>query len=68
MLEEKINEFGINLLLRGVFGILAVHFINVYCIKNGYPVSVGINLYTVPVLGCLGAPGLALLYGISMLW
>lgn len=68
MLEQKINEWGINLLLRAVLSVLAVHFLNLFLVKNGYPVLVGINCYTIPVMAVLGIPAIVLLYGLALFW
>ena len=68
MVGRRGNEWGINLILRAVLGVLVIHFINVFFTKNGYPVLVGINLYTIPVVACLGLPGVGLLYGLSIFW
>lgn len=66
MLEQKLNEWGVNLLLRVVLSILAIHFLNLFLIKNGNPVVVGINCYTLPIMAILGLPGLVLLYSLAL--
>ena len=68
MFWEKINEWLITLLLRGVLGILFVHFLNVGLLKYGYPTMIGLNLYTIPIISALGMPGIGPLYVLKMFW
>ena len=68
MVSQKINEWIITIVLRGVLGVLVIHFLNVGLIKYGYPTTVGMNLYTIPVISILGFPGIALLYVVAIFW
>lgn len=59
-------EWLVNLLLRGVLGAVAIYFINLAVIGQGYPVLVGVNPATVLTCSVLGFPGLAALYGLQL--
>lgn len=61
-------EWLINLLLRGVLGAVAIYFINLAAIRQGYPTLVGINPTTVLTCSVLGFPGLAALYGLQIFY
>lgn len=68
MLREKVGEFLLGIGLRGVLGILVIHFINLFSISNGFPAVVGINFVTIPVVAALGMPGLGALYILGIFW
>ena len=55
----------INILMRGILGIIAIYFINSLLEKMGMSFGVGINAITVLTTGILGFPGLLTLYGIG---
>lgn len=62
---RKQSEFIINFILRSVFGIISIYFINQFVIWQKIDIAVGINPLTVLTSGILGFPGLLLLYGIN---
>ena len=68
MLRRKIGEFLLGLGLRGVLGILMIHFINIFSISKGFPAIVGINFVTIPIVSVLGIPGLGALYILGIFW
>ena len=55
----------LNILLRGILGIIAIYFINSAVEAMGLSLGVGINAVTVLTSGILGFPGLLALYGIG---
>lgn len=59
-------EWLVNLLMRAILGILAIHFINLGLNLIGISLGVGINLFTVGLLAVLGMPGLLVLYGFGI--
>ncbi|MCM1120252.1 MAG: pro-sigmaK processing inhibitor BofA family protein [bacterium] len=61
-------EWLVNLLLRGVLGAVAIYFINLAAIRQGYAALVGINPATVLTCSVLGFPGLAALYGLQIFY
>lgn len=58
-------EILLNFLLRAVFGLIAIYFINSFLQGRGIEGSVGINPVSFLTSGILGFPGVALLYGIN---
>lgn len=68
MLRKKLLEIVLNCSLRGVLGILAIHFINAYSISKGFPAVVGINFVTVPIMVLFGMPGIGMLYIFGIFW
>lgn len=58
-------EFLLNFMLRAVFGLIAIYFINSFLQGQGLGGSVGINPVSFLTSGILGFPGIALLYGIN---
>lgn len=67
-MKGKIKEWGISFALRGILGVLLIHFLNVCFMKYGYQTIIGINEYTVPIVAVLGVPGIGLLYGLAFFW
>ena len=63
ILKSK-TEWMINLLLRGVAGMLGIYFINTFFAAFA-GVSIGYNVLTFLIAGILGLPGIALMYGIN---
>ncbi len=58
-------EWIINLILRGISGMLMIYFLN-FLFEKEYPaVEMGYNLVTFLTSAILGFPGVAMLYGIN---
>lgn len=62
---RKKKEWLLNLVLRTVFGTLAVLSVNMMMEKAGMTVVVGVNPVTLLTSAFLGFPGLAALYGVQ---
>lgn len=60
------KEWVLNVILRSIFGVIAMYFINAALADAGISLGVGINGVTVLTSGILGIPGLAALYGLGM--
>lgn len=60
------REGIINFVLRSIFGVIAIYFINAALAGRGISLGVGLNVYTVLTSGILGIPGIAALYGIGI--
>lgn len=58
-------EWIINFILRGVAGMVGIHFINMFLHNQSISAEIGINAVNVLTSGFLGVPGLILLYGIK---
>ena len=58
-------EWIINLMLRGISGMLMIYFLN-FLFEKQYPaMEMGYNLVTFLTSAILGFPGVAMLYGIN---
>ena len=58
-------EWIINLILRGISGMLMIYFLN-FLFEKQYPaMKMGYNLVTFLTSAILGFPGVAMLYGIN---
>ena len=58
----KVVEFLINFIYRMVFGIICTYFLNQLVQVMGIGLRVGLNIWTILVLGGLGMPGVVLLF------
>ncbi len=58
-------EWIINLILRGLSGMLMIYFLNFLFEKQNPAVEMGYNLVTFLTSAILGFPGVAMLYGIN---
>ncbi len=58
-------EWIINLILRGISGMLMIYFLN-FLFEKQYPaMEMGYNLVTFLTSAILGFPGVAMLYGLN---
>ncbi len=60
------KEWILNVILRSIFGVIAMYFINAALAAAGISLGVGINGATVLTSGILGIPGIAALYGLGL--
>ena len=58
--------FLLHFLVRMLVGGMAVYFINEGLASAGIGLSVGLNLFNLCVIGCLGTGGLGMLYAILL--
>lgn len=65
MNKKTILTWGIQIIMRGFVGLVAIYFINLFLEQQGIIGQVGINIVTFLASGTLGFPGVALLYGIT---
>lgn len=61
---EKKNYFWVNFIVRAILGMGIIFFANQYFVHNEVALQVGFNAVSFLTAGCLGLPGVALLYGI----
>lgn len=61
-MQKKIIDFLVDLLFRGVIGLVLIYALSVFCQRWGMPVLVGINPLSFLIVAFLGAPGMLLLY------
>ena len=65
---KKGAELALNFMLRLVFGMIAIFLINGYLQEKGLDACVGINALSALTSGFLGLPGVALLYGVRVVF
>lgn len=49
-------------LMRGLLGIVGIHFANLLFLQWGFSLGIGVNIYTFLVISFLGIPGFLGLY------
>ena len=59
-------EWLLNVLMRSIFGTIAIYFVNGTLAWAGISLNVGINPVTVLTSGILGVPGLVAIYGVGI--
>lgn len=59
-------EWLLNILLRSIFGIIGMHFLNIFLAGMGISLGIGINPVSVLTVGFLGIPGFLALYGLGL--
>lgn len=62
----KKAEWFLNLVLRSVFGVIFMYFLNWGIEILGFTVAVGINAATALTVGILSFPGILVLYGLAV--
>lgn len=60
------KEWFLNVIMRSIFGVIAIYFINGALAGAGISLGVGINGVTALTSGILGIPGIVALYGIGL--
>jgi len=64
---KKHTEWLLNFLIRGVFGVIVIYFVNEALFAFGLETAVGINGVSLLTSAALGMPGIILLYGVMLL-
>lgn len=62
-MKEK-KDFLVNFIVRAIFGMGIIFFANQFFLNKEIALEVGFNAISFLVSGCLGLPGIAMLYGI----
>lgn len=60
------SEWLLNLVMRGILGLIAIYFINMTLGSVDIVTTVGVNAVTILTTGILGIPGLLALYGVGI--
>lgn len=64
-MPERHSRIVVNFLIRAIIGCAMIFFINEFLAAKDIALNVGLNPITFVTSGTLGAPGVALLYGIT---
>ncbi len=59
-------EIIVNFVLRAVFGLISIYFLNELISLTGIGIHIGLNPFNAAACGFLGFPGVALLYGVKL--
>ena len=60
---KRRGSWQINFIVRALTGMGSIFLVNQWMDYRNIPVSVGLNVLSFFVSGCLGIPGVAMLYG-----
>lgn len=64
---KRRGSWQINFIVRALTGMGSIFLVNQWMDYRNIPVSVGLNVLSFFVSGCLGIPGVAMLYGICFI-
>ncbi len=64
MQEKNQSHIIVNFVVRAVIGCGTIFFVNQFLASQGISLAVGYNGLSILTSGCLGIPGVALLYGV----
>ena len=57
----------VDMVFRGVVGLVAIYILEQICIYTGFPVFAGVNAGTFLMVCLLGMPGFLLIFAISLI-
>lgn len=58
----------VDMVFRGVVGLVIIYILEQICIYNGFPVLAGVNAGTFLLTAILGIPGFLLIFVISIIY
>lgn len=61
---KKKSQFLVNFMVRAIWGMGVIFFVNYFLEQQEIAISVGLNVISFLAAGFLGLPGVAMLYGI----
>lgn len=64
-MKSKIVNAVVNFIVRAIFGLGMIFFVNEFLATRGFENLVGLNAISLLTSGVLGIPGVCLLYGIA---
>ena len=57
----------VDMIFRGVLGLVLVYILQILCVYQDFPVLVGINLGVFALIAILGIPGFMLVFAIGLI-
>ena len=66
-MEKKWMDRVVDMIFRGVLGLVVIYILQVVCISQNFPVLVGINLGVFSLIAMLGIPGFILVLAIGLI-
>ena len=58
----------VDMIFRGVVGLVVIYILEKLCISQGFPVFAGVNMGTFLLTAVLGMPGFLLVFAISLIY
>ena len=66
-MEKKWIDRIIDMIFRGVFGLVVIYILQIVCVYQNFPVLAGINLGVFSLIAMLGMPGFILVLAIGLI-
>lgn len=66
-MEKKWIDRVVDMIFRGVLGLVVVYCLQMFCLYQEFPVLVGINLGVFSFIALLGIPGFILVFAIGLI-
>lgn len=58
----------VDVIFRGVVGLVIIYILEVICIRRGFPVFAGVNAGSFLLTAVLGVPGFLLVFALSVIY
>ena len=66
-MEKGWTDKIIDMVFRGVLGLVIIYIIQMVCINQSFPILAGVNLGTFSLVALLGIPGFLLVFAIGLI-
>ena len=66
-MEKKWIDKVVDMIFRGVLGLVIVYFLQMFCLYQEFPVLAGVNLGVFSFIALLGIPGFILVFAIGLI-
>ena len=66
-MEKKWIDKVVDMIFRGVLGLVFVYILQIFCIYQDFPVLAGVNLGVFVLIAVLGIPGFMLVFAIGLI-
>jgi len=66
-MEKKWIDRVIDMIFRGVLGLVIIYILQVICIQQNFPVLAGVNLGVFSLIAMFGMPGFMLVLAIGLI-
>ena len=66
-MEKKWIDNIVDMIFRGVLGLVIIYIVQIFCIHQNFPILAGINLGVFSLIAILGIPGFMLVFAIGLI-
>ena len=66
-MEKRWTDKIIDMVFRGVLGLVIIYIIQMLCVNQNFPVLAGVNIGTFSLIAMLGLPGFLLVFAIGLI-